>query len=216
MDRLRYFKQIKEHWKGPFSIAIFLRKWDIPVVDKWIRSNSNVTHLRLLFYVVPSELRYPKTDYSLWFDRKSMRKITEGMFLYPINLLRDIAIMNVVTTHYINLDMDLWPSCAFQKYPRFFVDSTYQNLHRIPRELLDPWKNVFILPAFQLTEWFRNKILRTGNPVCVQWFHDHQEHRNAVRVSHEGGIAAVRQAAALYLCEPHAKSARFLPFQNGT
>ena len=33
-------KQIKEHWKGPFSIAIFLRKWDIPVVDKWIRSNS--------------------------------------------------------------------------------------------------------------------------------------------------------------------------------
>lgn len=75
---------------------------------------------------------------------------------------------------------------------------------------------MFILPAFQLTEAFRNKILQTGNPVSVQWFHDHQEHRNAVRVPHEGGVTAVRQAAALYLCEPHAKSARFLPFQNGT
>ena len=30
--------------------------------------------------------------------------------IYPINYLRDVAILNVVTTHYINLDMDLWPT----------------------------------------------------------------------------------------------------------
>lgn len=166
VDRLRYFKVLRELWKGPFSIAIFLRRWDVNTVDRWVRSNSDVPHLRLLFYVVPSNLHFPKTDYSLWFDRSSMRKITEGAFLYPINLLRDIAIMNVVTTHYINLDMDLWPSCT-PEIPLFFtiIDSTYQNLHRIPRELLDPWKNVFILPAFQLTERFRNRILQSGNPV---------------------------------------------------
>lgn len=119
VDRLKYFKQIKEHWKGPFSIAIFVRMREVGAVDKWIRANSNVTNLRLLLYVVPSNLHYPATDYSLWFDRTSMRKITEGWFLYPINFLRNIAIMNVVTTHYINLDMDLWPSCALQKYPLF-------------------------------------------------------------------------------------------------
>ena len=55
----------------------------------------------------------------------------------------------------------------YSRNPLFFtiIDSTYQNLHRIPRELLDPWKNVFILPAFQLTERFRNRILQSGNPV---------------------------------------------------
>lgn len=111
-ERLKYFKHIKKHWSGPFSLALFVRMYEVEYVDKWIQMNSNVTNLRVLFYVVPSDLHFPRTDYSLWLDGHTMRKVTEGSFLYPINFLRDLAIMNVVTTHYINLDMDLWPSCA--------------------------------------------------------------------------------------------------------
>ena len=34
--------------------------------------------------------------------------------IYPINTLRNLAINFITTSHYLNLDMDLWPSCKFK------------------------------------------------------------------------------------------------------
>lgn len=33
--------------------------------------------------------------------------------IYPINRLRNIAINNVKTTHFIVFDMDMWPASLF-------------------------------------------------------------------------------------------------------
>ena len=33
---------------------------------------------------------------------------------FPVNLLRNLAIRNIETSHFQVLDMDLWPSCLFQ------------------------------------------------------------------------------------------------------
>ena len=37
--------------------------------------------------------------------------------VFPVNKLRNIAIVNVVTTHFLVLDMDMWPSrtCLLRK-----------------------------------------------------------------------------------------------------
>ena len=36
--------------------------------------------------------------------------------IYPINTLRRLAINNIHTTHFVNLDMDLWPSCCLSSF----------------------------------------------------------------------------------------------------
>lgn len=33
--------------------------------------------------------------------------------VFPVNKLRNIAIVNSVTSHFLVLDMDMWPACMF-------------------------------------------------------------------------------------------------------
>ena len=100
-------------------MAIFAKEKEVHVLDKWIRDNSNVPRLRLVLYIIPDRLSFPNTNYYLSYSGGRLKRTREGSFLYPINLLRDLAICNVVTTHYMNLDMDLWPSCLFQESVSF-------------------------------------------------------------------------------------------------
>lgn len=36
--------------------------------------------------------------------------------VFPVNKLRNIAIVNSVTSHFLVLDMDMWPACMFMDY----------------------------------------------------------------------------------------------------
>lgn len=58
---------------------------------------------------------------------------------YPINLLRNAALRAVATTHYVVLDVDLWPS-----------DALYDALLAAPATLLRRKYAALVLPAFQL------------------------------------------------------------------
>lgn len=104
-------KYIVERWKGHFSIAIFLLESEIEIVDAWLKKYSYVPNLRVTFYIVDSEYNRNNGDVVFWKYRHMSRPQRQRKRIYPINFLRDIAILNTVTTHYINLDMDLWPSC---------------------------------------------------------------------------------------------------------
>ena len=50
--------------------------------------------------------------------------------IYPINTLRRLAINNICTSHFVNLDMDLWPSCPFSRQLSWLV-RLYESLQRI-------------------------------------------------------------------------------------
>ena len=50
--------------------------------------------------------------------------------IYPINTLRRLAINNIRTSHFVNLDMDLWPSCPFSRQLSWLV-RLYESLQRI-------------------------------------------------------------------------------------
>ena len=58
---------------------------------------------------------------------------------YPINMLRNTAIRAVRTTHFLVLDVDLWPSA-----------SAYTAVMAAPHELLRRKYTALVLPAFEL------------------------------------------------------------------
>lgn len=110
VDRLIYMDDMVKAWKGPFSISIFLVYKDINTLSTWIQS-QNITNLRLSIYLaVPPN----KSNNYINIPQKNNKtyKRMNKLIIYPINYLRDLAIMNIRTTHFLNMDMDLWPSCT--------------------------------------------------------------------------------------------------------
>lgn len=55
-----------------------------------------ITSLRL-----PSRIRIV-----LYIPQKNSKETSD----YPVNKLRNIAIVNIVTTHFLVMDMDMWPA----------------------------------------------------------------------------------------------------------
>ena len=58
---------------------------------------------------------------------------------YPINVLRNMAIRTVRTTHFLVLDVDLWPS-----------EDVYEAAIAVPDALLRRKYAALVVPAFQL------------------------------------------------------------------
>ena len=46
-----------------------------------------------------------------------------------------------------------------------FVVTTYSNLRRVSRSILDDWKSTIILPAFQLTSKYKQIVVSSKNPI---------------------------------------------------
>lgn len=61
--------------------------------------------------------------------------------LYPINLLRNIAIRNVKTSHFFMTDMDMWPSF-----------NLHTVLTELPSYILEDDHFAGIIPAFEVTK----------------------------------------------------------------
>lgn len=73
--------------------------------------------------------------------RKRFRRICNDNSepIYPINRLRNIAINSIETTHFLVVDMDMWP-----------VETTYRDLINLPAPILRNEHLALILPAFSL------------------------------------------------------------------
>ena len=55
--------------------------------------------------------------------------------VFPINLLRNIGIKNVRTTHYVVMDMDMWP-----------IQNLHSEMTKIPLRILQDPKSAIIIP----------------------------------------------------------------------
>lgn len=113
VDRLPYMEYLVKRWNGPFSIAIFMTDGQIDEVDAWLLRYNHIPHLRVTLYLIDREDGARKQDIVFWSRRGTLRQLKQSSRIYPINVLRDVAILNCQTTHYINLDMDLWPTRSF-------------------------------------------------------------------------------------------------------
>lgn len=67
---------------------------------------------------------------------------------YPINMLRNIAIDGVQTSHFWLADMDMWPAgFVFRCFSR--VVDLYETLISLPREFLQRDDTATIVPSFE-------------------------------------------------------------------
>jgi singapore isolate B (sub-type 7) whole genome shotgun sequence assembly, scaffold_11 len=150
VDRLSYLPLLLQRWPGPLSLSIIAYPDKLCEVHQAMRLVATRRNSHVVIYI-PSKFNY------VWkgtFDDPKQRK--NSIPIYPINLLRNLAILNVRTTHYINMDMDLWPSVTLL--------DTFANL---PREVLDDPKSALILPAFQFEKSLR-KLYGNGERSISQ------------------------------------------------
>lgn len=116
-------------------MAVIVDLVELPRVQKVLRNMQSRRHIRVTLYI-PGKQNY------VWINPD--KKVIKPNRIYPINLLRDLAILNCVTTHFVNLDMDLWPS-----------DSLLTTFRSLPLSIKQMSKASLILPAFQFAPSLR-------------------------------------------------------------
>ena len=70
---------------------------------------------------------------------------------FPVNKLRNLAIVNIVTTHLLIFDMDMWPIRIPLLFPSFLA-SLYSKIMKIPKNILDSSTAAIIVPSFFLNK----------------------------------------------------------------
>lgn len=153
-ERLFFFPYLLQRWKGfsplasltrsPLSIAIMTNVTDTEEIETFIQSSNFPDRLRLALYItgLPG-----KTDCVYRRTSRGLRCIRAT--IYPLNRLRNIAIQNSLTSHFVVFDMDMWPA-SFSFRSLSLPEHTYKTLQSLsPSYLANPFA-VTIIPAFSL------------------------------------------------------------------
>ena len=117
-ERLLMFEKLCLLWKGPISVALYATDAELLKIEQFITESENL-HLRtnIAYHVV--------------------YKNSEGT-VYPINLLRNVALKNAVTEFVFLYDVDFMPMPNLYEYIVSYISSTRS---------FD--KTVYIIPAFE-------------------------------------------------------------------
>ena len=145
-DRLPY---LMKRWKHRINMAIFLQERDIPEVKQLINEYSSFHRIKFILYIVKDKIDTPYR--SIYFD--PVKPIYSNETIFPINVLRDLAIESIETTHYYVSDIDVFAS-----------DTLYDTI-LLHKNLLRNPKSVFILKSFLMSEEKVNHTdcYKTGN-----------------------------------------------------
>lgn len=90
-----------------YCVTIFTNEEEYDSIKQTIQSGDYPSRLHLILYIVKDGSK--DCVYSL----KGDELVCVPQKIYPINRLRNIAITNVKTSHFIVLDMDMWPASIF-------------------------------------------------------------------------------------------------------
>ena len=92
IDRIPFLHYFAERWNGFLIATIKINANAIANATQTIADLRLPLKFTVILYIVePQDLDY---------------------YDFPVNLLRNIGIRNVRTTHFLMLDMDMWPSRA--------------------------------------------------------------------------------------------------------
>lgn len=95
-----------------YCVTVFTNEEEVQSLKKQIRSSDYPSRLHIILYIVKDR------------SKDCVHSLVEGKMMcvlqkvYPINRLRNIAISNVKTTHFIVFDMDMWPASLFSSCDR--------------------------------------------------------------------------------------------------
>ena len=149
-----------QRWNGNMSIAILLEKHELPYIAS-IVTTVNHPSIRFTFYILddsPSRKNHcsvvlPK------FERQYYH------YCFPYNVLRDLAIESIQTSHYLLIDSDAILSSIFLFEMNHILATFHMNIQQFTSLLVNE-KEVILIPLFPLMSPYRKYCFETGN--CTQ------------------------------------------------
>ena len=119
-----------------FSIVVKIHQKEEMKILNRIQEMDNPDRVRIILFLVRQREKYYND--------------------FPVNLLRNIGIVNIITSHYIVLDMDMWPN----RIPWSFIHQQITFIQRFRKSLPQ-----FLIPLL-LRPLFR-PFSSTNRPFCV-------------------------------------------------
>lgn len=89
----------------PMSVTIMVKQKELKKVIKYIKNKNFPDRLRLALYIYEFPNRRDCVYHRVNGKMECIYKT-----IYPINRLRNIAIENSLTSHFVVFDMDMWPA----------------------------------------------------------------------------------------------------------
>ena len=131
LNRMDRFPYILQRWNGPISVAFFVTEAQVAELAEILAEYSG---RNILFTVyVQKDITNQNTPWHvLSYGKKQF--YPKGM--YPINLLRDLTIESISTSHYLVIDVDI-----------FLSATTFDNLKKY-KPLLKDERHVLLFPLF--------------------------------------------------------------------
>ena len=136
-------------WKHQMILSVAIVESEIPPLLKLINSISRQSQITFVIYIVKE---YNGEHKSVFFNEQGPEYSNEVIF--PINLLRDLAVESIDTSHFFICDIDAFPS-------KTLYDSIL--LHK---EVLNDPKAVFILKLFSMNNRDKKVIECKNNGDC--------------------------------------------------
>ena len=146
-DRLPY---LMNRWKHRINMALFLKEEEIPLAQEIIDEYSKYRRIKFILYIVKKDITTPYQ--SIYYDNIGTTYSNETIF--PINILRDLAVESIETTHYYVSDIDVFAS-----------DTLYQSIMSHKELLYDP-HTIFILKSFLMSQKSINHTDCFGRGDC--------------------------------------------------
>lgn len=107
LNRFNRFAYTLRRWRGPVSVSVFALESEVERVASKLIQFGKRGDIVFSVYVRKSVSGANEPFYILPFTKGRMR-LRKGM--YPMNLLRDLSIESIRTSHYFMMDIDVFPS----------------------------------------------------------------------------------------------------------
>ena len=133
LDRHNRLPYLLKRWKHEIVLAIAVKESELAQVGTLINAYNDYKQITFVIYVIRELNTYFK---SIFYDDSG--PIYSNKTIFPINLLRDLSIESIDTTHYFICDIDAFPS-----------ETLYDSI-ALHNETLHDQKAVFVLKLFKM------------------------------------------------------------------
>ena len=151
IDRIPFLLQ---RWKHQICLSILLTEKEIPQVAGAIKNFSKTKQIIFILYILKELPNVPFR--SIYYNTYGADHFNQTVF--PINLLRDLAIESIDTSHFVITDIDAFPS-----------KTLYSSL-RAHTKLLTNEKAVVLIKTFRMNAEGINLRMCFKKGICLNMF----------------------------------------------
>lgn len=122
-ERLAFMPYLLKRWPSYFTIALQVKKKNVKSATRLVSGLHLPERVSVVLYVIPNSSNS-----------------------FYVNSLRNVAIQAIRTTHFVVLDMDMWPMSAFG-FRHSFLGNLFDELMHLPQSILESNTSAVIVPA---------------------------------------------------------------------